>query len=231
MGSNERRERAREEMRESILNAARELFAADGADAVTMRRIADRIEYTPTAIYLHFKDKAALLTALLRSDFAEFSAYFVHVACIKDPVLRIAEMGHAYVRFAQERPNHYRLLFMAPIAPPEMTEKFADDAQSPDMNAYLMLRVVVESALQSGRLRPEHTDVHLICQSVWSAVHGIAALAIAMRHMQKFEWRPHAAVAHSTIQSIMRGLVADVDPYFATASASVAVSAVKGTCE
>ena len=56
MGSNERRERERLELRQLILDAARELFVEEGYDAVTMRRIAEKIEYTPTTIYLHFKD-------------------------------------------------------------------------------------------------------------------------------------------------------------------------------
>src|ERR1700751_6037572 len=57
LGTTERRERERQELRSRILDAARELFAEQGYDAVTMRGIAERIEYSPTAIYFHFKDK------------------------------------------------------------------------------------------------------------------------------------------------------------------------------
>ena len=70
MGTAERRERERQELRVRILDAARELFAEQGYDAVTMREIADRIEYSPTAIYFHFKDKEALLRELCDTDFA-----------------------------------------------------------------------------------------------------------------------------------------------------------------
>ena len=61
MGINERRERERKEVRKKILEAARGLFVAEGYDAVTMRRIAETIEYSPTAIYVHFKDKETSL--------------------------------------------------------------------------------------------------------------------------------------------------------------------------
>ena len=64
MGPKERREREREEIRTSILEAARDLFANEGVEAVTMRRIAEKIEYSPTAIYFHFKDKESLLAEL-----------------------------------------------------------------------------------------------------------------------------------------------------------------------
>ena len=64
MGVRERRDREREEIRTRILDAARELFATEGYEAVTMRRIADRIEYSATAIYFHFRDKEALLQEL-----------------------------------------------------------------------------------------------------------------------------------------------------------------------
>ncbi|HEY8369587.1 MAG TPA: helix-turn-helix domain-containing protein, partial [Thermodesulfobacteriota bacterium] len=63
MGTIERRERERAATRAKILDAARELFVSEGYDAVTMRRIADRIEYTAAALYRHFPDKRALLDA------------------------------------------------------------------------------------------------------------------------------------------------------------------------
>ena len=69
MGITERREREREEVRKKILDAARELFEREGYDNVTMRRIADAIEYSPTTIYLHFEDKDDLVRALCHEDF------------------------------------------------------------------------------------------------------------------------------------------------------------------
>ena len=69
MGIKERREREKAEIREKILDAARELFVSEGYEAVTMRKIADKIEYSPTAIYLHFKDKEAVMRELCDDDF------------------------------------------------------------------------------------------------------------------------------------------------------------------
>ena len=69
MGVIERREREKEEVRRKILDAARELFASEGYERVTMRRIADAIEYSPTTIYNHFEDKDDLVHALCEEDF------------------------------------------------------------------------------------------------------------------------------------------------------------------
>ena len=74
MGVAERRDREREEVRRKILDAARELFTAEGYERVTMRRIAEAIEYSPTTIYNHFQDKDDLLQALCEDEFARLLA-------------------------------------------------------------------------------------------------------------------------------------------------------------
>ena len=85
MGITERREREREEVRRKILDAARELFATEGYAAVTMRKIAEAIEYSPTAIYGHFEDKDDLVHALCHEDFARLLAVFDGQTATADP--------------------------------------------------------------------------------------------------------------------------------------------------
>ena len=74
MGLAARRERERFEVREKILDATRTLLATHGYDGVTMRKIAQAIEYSPTVIYSHFKDKQALIDALFELDYAALGA-------------------------------------------------------------------------------------------------------------------------------------------------------------
>ena len=93
MGTQERRERERQELRTKILDAARELFVSEGYEAVTMRKIAEKIEYSATAIYLHFADKDALVTELCRHDFRSFAAHFGRAAVSEDPVERLRARG------------------------------------------------------------------------------------------------------------------------------------------
>ena len=113
MGPTNRREREKEELKSQILDAARYLFARDGYDSVTMRAIAERIEYSPRTIYLHFQDKEDLVRELCRHDFQEFGQGFAKLAGMKDPVERLKALGLAYAKFAEEFPNHYRLMFMS----------------------------------------------------------------------------------------------------------------------
>ena len=76
MGTRERREREKGELRAKILDAARTLFMKDGYDAVSMRKIAEAIEYSPTAIYQYFPDKTTLVLALCEADFREWGQRF-----------------------------------------------------------------------------------------------------------------------------------------------------------
>ena len=122
MGVAERREREREEVRQKILDAARELFMSEGYEKVTMRRIAEAIEYSPTAIYLHFEDKDDLVLALCREDFGRLLAVFEKAELPRDPVDRIRQLGRAYARFGLENPNHYRFMFMTPRSPEHKPE-------------------------------------------------------------------------------------------------------------
>src|SRR5690349_15214518 len=100
MGVNERRERERLAVRDRILDAARELFAERGYEAVTMREIGKRIEYSATALYGHFADKEALVRELCRKDFADFAQRFLTaVVGSTDPVESVCRAGLVYLGF------------------------------------------------------------------------------------------------------------------------------------
>jgi len=184
----ERRERDKQELRTKILDAARELFVEHGYDAVTMRKVAERIEYTPTTIYLHFEDKDALIRELCQHDFRAFGARFAETLAIADPVSRLRQSGLIYFNFAREHPQHYRLMFMTPV--PEASRGNAKSAD-PAEDAYGLLLGTVEQALKEGRLRPEHTDAALVAQTIWAASHGVVSLEIAKgNECGWITWRP-----------------------------------------
>src|SRR5438270_10585542 len=109
MGSKERRERVKIETRQLILEVARQLFAENGFEAVTMRMIADQIEYSPTAIYVHFADKDSLMRELCAGDFRSMSAAVVRAHKLEDPKERLRKLGRAYLEFALEHPHSYML--------------------------------------------------------------------------------------------------------------------------
>ncbi len=214
MGSSERREREKKELRGKILEATRDLFSREGYDAVTLRKIAKKIEYSATAIYLHFADKASILRELCVSDFLVLARGFGRIAAIPDPLERLRRAGRAYAAFAIEHPNQYRFMFMTPPLAAESPEIHAirDEMNAlpwrgdPTLDAYAFLRVSVVEALEKGLLREDLTDADLVAQALWSAVHGVVALHLAKEHDVWIKWRPVKKRVDLVIDALVRGL-------------------------
>ena len=202
MGTKERRERERQETRDRILDAAREMFVRDGVEAVTMRAIAKKIEYTPTAIYHHFEDKHALLRELAEHDTRELTQAFRRIGKIEDPVERLRRIGQAYIRFGLENPSHYRFLFMTPSQDKSEAKK-----KHPEESAYAFLRETVVAAIASGRIRPELTDPDELAVICWSAAHGIVSLTIVFEHDEWLSWPDAARTGEHALDVLMRGLL------------------------
>ena len=208
MGTKERRTRERHETRDLILSAARDMFAQDGYDAVTMRAIAERIEYTPTALYHHFENKQALLSELCQRDFEGLARHFQGQATATDPVERILAVGEAYLRFAEQYPSQYRFMFMTVLPRPAHDERYiAESRDNPERNAYAFLRDACRAAIDAGRMRPEIDDPDLYAQMLWGAVHGLISLRIAKQHSDWVPWRELRVTARLTMRALMRGLL------------------------
>jgi AcrR family transcriptional regulator len=212
MSSKQRRERERDEVRTRILDAARRLFLTDGYDAVSMRKIAEAIEYSPTAIYQYFTDKTALVLALCDADFEAWAGQFAVLKDVADPVERIRRMGRTYIRFAVENPGHYRLMFMSDhlgtLDPAAVRAAYeADDGKNdPDRNSYLMLVQAVGQAMAAGQFR--QGDPMLVAQTLWQALHGLCALHITHANDPWPQWRALDARIDHMIDMIIRGLSA-----------------------
>lgn len=217
MGTAERREREKEGVRRKILDAARALFARDGYDAVSMRKIADAIEYSPTAIYVHFKDKADLMRELCRVDFEGMNAGWAAVARVPDPVERIRQLGLGYIQFAADRPNHFRLMFMTKPTPEMMAMSEADLRErgqgDPDRDGYALMRKAVEEALAAGRFRTDLTDSDEIVQLLWSGVHGVASLHITRPdHDPWCPWLGADRLGNKMVDIVLSGILRPSKP-------------------
>lgn len=208
MGPRERREREREETRSKILDAARELFVSEGIESVSMRRIAELIEYSPTAIYFHFRDKDALLQELCVSDFRVFAQQFGTIATIPDPIARLRAAGAAYVDFGLKNPSHYRLMFMIPKVHEAENEI---EKGNPEEDAYAFLQGVVTQAMAEGRFRPELDDPELVAQVIWAGIHGVVSLEIAKCNDEWVDWRPLGDRAKLMIETLISGLTKEAE--------------------
>lgn len=174
MGITERREREKQEIRDKIQDAARRLFAAEGFDNVTMRRIADAIEYSPTTIYHHFADKNALIQSLCHADMGRMLAVFADVPPHDDPVEMIRQIGLAYARFGLSHPHHYRFMFMTPVPAAVAMPTAAEKEDHPGDRSFRVLVDAVERAVRGGHLRDE--GVLKMSYLFWTSLHGVIAL-------------------------------------------------------
>jgi len=172
-----RRAEAKAATREKILVAAREFFIAEGFEAVSMRRIADAIGYTPAAIYVHFKDKTELLITLGDRDFRFFHSKFRAIEAIPDPVDRLRAAGSAYINFALQHPRHYKLMFMTkwPIIDPLQCPL---EHGNVDEDSYAFLDSIVTDCIKAGRFGDGYRDHRIVTQVCWGAVHGVVSLHI-----------------------------------------------------
>lgn len=170
-----RRERQKAETRQAILDAARELFVAEGVEATTMRAIAAKIGYTPTAIYHHFRDKDALIVELCMADFSALGQAMYSIGRIDDPVERVKRMGLAYTHFALENSSQYRFMFMTSFAH-NMIDAHGQLLKTPDEDAYQFLFQTVKEGIDRGLYRPELADPVELAQMLWGAIHGVIAL-------------------------------------------------------
>ena len=121
MGISQRKEREKEEMRQRILDAALHLFRERGYDGVSIRNIAEAIEYSPGTIYLYYQDKSEIFFALQFEAAALKRDHILPVASITDPWERLIEFGRRYVDFGMKHPDLYDLLFIT-RAPMEYVE-------------------------------------------------------------------------------------------------------------
>ncbi len=203
MGPRDRRERERENLRQEILDAARELFVVEGYENVSMRRIADRIDYSPTTIYLHFKDKSDLLYHICAETFARLSERLeaIYRECA-DPLECLKEGCRAYIEFGLKFPDHYKVTF---INHPEHLkhDEHMPKEESAGMKTFYHLRQAVEECIIQGKFR--ETDVDMVSQMLWATGHGITSLLISF---PDFPWADKERMIDLLLDTLVEGLKA-----------------------
>jgi AcrR family transcriptional regulator len=204
-----RRQQERQQTRARILAAATELLVAEGVDGFSMRKLADRIGYTPTAIYFHFPDRQALLGEVVDGQFMQFRQAFERIGQIADPLQRLRNMGLAYITFALQHPDHYRFMFLTSLE--SIPKGRLVEKGNPSQDCYAYLVETVREGLAAGRFRPELSDVHQLAQMFFSAVHGVVALHIVKGRDDWVKWRPVPEKAWHMINALIRGLSAQAE--------------------
>ncbi|HVP61422.1 MAG TPA: TetR/AcrR family transcriptional regulator [Myxococcaceae bacterium] len=201
MGTAQRREREKTELRERILDAARDIVRREGFGALTVRKIAEAIEYAPGTLYLYFENRDAIARELSFEGFRKLLEAFAPAEAIGDPLARLEAIGRAYVRFGMENPETYRLIFMED--PQLTTAVFKAAGDDPGQRAYRALVDPLEQLRDAGRLRPE-ADVQALADTLWAVVHGIVSLKLTC---PGFPVTPAEPLVDAALRTFLDGLV------------------------
>jgi AcrR family transcriptional regulator len=204
MGVRDRRARQKTLLRQQILDAARELLMRDGYERLSMRRVAERIDYSPTAIYLHFKDKQELVFSLCEETFAKLVRELETLTDeFPDPLIRLRKGMERYINFGLNHPDHYLPAFVLPpsgdVDPKRQQAMTAP--QSNSMRALAYLRDTIAEGVKAGKLRTVDPDV--AARSSWAALHGITSLLIVHK---LFPWGDRKQVINSVLDTLVEGL-------------------------
>lgn len=178
MGINERKEKQKVELKRLILDASMKLFVEEGFENVTFRRIADIIEYSPTTIYLYFKDKNEILFNLCEQGFAKMSEFNANLLTIQNPLLRLHKMGENYIQFGMANPEYYDVMFIQK-APMETLNLLHDDEWKSGHLALERLQSVIAECMQHKLIAKG--EVEAVAMGIWGMVHGLVSLAIRGR--------------------------------------------------
>jgi AcrR family transcriptional regulator len=187
----ERRERQKRDLRQAILEAAGKEFLEHGYESFSLRRVAERIGYSATTIYLYFQNKDDLLLATVQDGFRNFDRTLeTAAATTPDPLERIEILGRTYIEFGLKNPELYRLMFM----------QRSDFYFMPKLVGSGSSEEALERARQNEGLEPTHHviaqellvqavrdamaankicqgDPLIIADSLWASAHGLVALS------------------------------------------------------
>lgn len=200
MGVQERRAREKKELRQEILDAARDLFVREGFENVSMRKIADKIEYSPTTIYLYFKDKSDLLDCICEETFARLVRKQTALdQSVADPWERLRRGLRGYIEFGLKHPNHYKVAFM-------MSEPFDDPehcvrSRAMGQKAFDYLRRSLANCSEKHLI--DVGDIEATAQAMWATIHGLTSLLIAH---PKFAWVDRTHLIDTLVENALNGL-------------------------
>jgi len=202
MGIKERKKRNKENQRQSILDAAEELFIRKGFENVSMRKIASIIEYSPTIIYFHFKNKNEIFYFLLDQYYIKLYKLMSKIQHDNaDNSLICLQKGmRTYIDFGLTNPNYYKLAF---VLTPEINAKEYMDEKYVSSKIFLSLRENIKRCIQEKIFR--QMDPDLASQIIWSMNHGITSLLLTNPN---FPWVDKDKLIDEYIKSAIKGLMA-----------------------
>jgi len=207
MGIEERRDRERQAVTDSILDAARELFLAEGYPSVSIRKIAERIEYSPAAIYSYFPSKDDIFLALAKEGFHRLDAKVQSAACTGNALDDVRACWWAFYEFSKEQPEYFLLMFVDRSVP-RITEQWDgfEFLQQMLKNAV----AGIQKAIDAGAF-PATLSANAAMHMLWAGLIGPAVVGI--RH-RLASGEDYDALARDVLNATIAGMQAGVATTF-----------------
>jgi AcrR family transcriptional regulator len=172
-----RRERRREETRAEILSTARQILIEQGADHLTVREIARRTEFTPSALYRYFEGgRQEILLDITRGSVEVLDAYLARLRKSPSPAERIVAMGAAYLRFARTHPQEEKLLFDSVTALQPLDFQQLDESFLAPTGVLHLLESALREGIADGSFCIAEKDLMFVILGTWVFVHGLAVV-------------------------------------------------------
>ncbi|HQG03117.1 MAG TPA: TetR/AcrR family transcriptional regulator [Thermoleophilia bacterium] len=192
-----RRDLRRQETRDEIIAAARQIVVEQGADHLTVREIARRTHFTPSALYRYFEGgRREILLALTRLSVDVLDGYLARLRSSSSPAERIVAMGAAYVHFARDHAREEKLLFdsVTAMEPRDLAEP--DESFLAPEGVFRLLESALTEGMADGTFRIAEKDVMLVILSIWAFVHGLVAVE-GLREL-------HGGVSDERVRGLIR---------------------------
>lgn len=200
MGVKEKSAKYKEAFRREILDAARELFINEGYEKFSMRRLAEKIDYSATTIYHYFIDKDDLLFAICEEFFEHFSAQLSHIRSVsQDPVETLRNALLYLMEFGLKNPNQYKVIFFTKSNIYGTQEEFVAK-ESMARNTYFAFREMVQDCIKGGRMRD--LDVDVIANTLAIASHGLITMTLYKPNFLKHR---SEVIAQTVVDALLRG--------------------------
>jgi AcrR family transcriptional regulator len=204
MGTKERHERDRSRTRQAILTAARELFITEGYRNVSMRKIAERIEYSPAAIYSYFPGKDDIFFALAEEGFRLLVGHAEETTRgVADPLERLRRGLWAFYEFSKAHPEYFELMFLDRSVP-SLSQDFQrfEFFQETTLRAETDIGACIERGEFSKALNPA-AALHVL----WVGMLGAATIGLGQRLAPG---ENPDALAHDLLESLLAGFTTNI---------------------
>ncbi len=187
--------------RAEILAAAERIFVEVGYEGATIRKIADEVGLSSTALYMHFSEKSEILHEICRGAFARLQEANAAVIADADPAaVCLRRLMEAYIDYGFANPNAYRLIYLT--RPVEARDGAQSASQQLGGELYRAFEAIVEDVGAAGGLRGE---ARATAQTLWAGAHGIVSLMITKPY---FDWVDRKTLTRSMMDALFEGLLA-----------------------